>query len=192
MEASMPEVARFLLDVPRMGACVPGIEDLRRVDEDRYEATLVVRLGPIGARFEGDVLIDAAGAPGTIRARATGTDGATGSVAQVGFDADLLETATGWTEVRTVSDVTIRGRLGQFGSGVISATAREMVKAFAQCASRSVSQVDGAEPTEGDQLAREPRTRPGIVSVIGRGLLAWVLSLRDRLFPRGGRPGGGE
>lgn len=191
VEASRPDVAHFLLDVPRMGACVPGVEDLRRIDDDRYEAVLVIRLGPIQARFEGDVVIDSAEAPATVRARASGRDKATGSVAQVSFAADLVDSLTGETEIHTVSDVAIRGRLGQFGSGVISATAREMIKAFAQCALRSIDVGSGVEPSQGDPADAEPTQLPGLVSVIWRGLEAWLRGWWDRLFS-GGRGSGGD
>ena len=182
--AHKAEVARFLLDVPRMGACVPGVEDLQRVDEDRYAATLLVRMGPIQARFKGDVTLDAGGAPDTIVATASGRDATTGSVAQVTFSADLVESGDGSTEIRSVSDVTIRGRLGQFGSGVVTSTAREMVKTFAQCAGQELG---GITPGT-DQSS----SRPGATSVIGRGLLSWLRDIWARIFHRGGREEGGD
>ena len=182
--APKAEVARFLLDVPRMGACVPGVEDLQRVDEDRYAATLLVRIGPIQARFKGDVTLDAGGAPDTIVATASGRDATTGSVAQVTFSADLVESGDDSTEIRSVSDVTIRGRLGQFGSGVVTSTAREMVKSFAQCAGQELG---GTAPGT-DQSS----SRPGAASVIGRGLLSWLRDIWARIFRRGGRDEGGD
>jgi hypothetical protein len=181
--APKAEVARFLLDVPRMGACVPGVEDLQRVDEDRYAATLLVRMGPIQARFKGDVTLDAGGAPDTIVATASGRDATTGSVAQVTFSADLVENGDGSTEIRSVSDVTIRGRLGQFGSGVVTSTAREMVKSFAQCAGQEL----GGVTPDTDQ----PSSPPGAASVIGRGLLSWLRDIWARIFHRGSRDEGG-
>lgn len=165
IDAPKAEVARFLLDVERMGQCVPGVEGLKRLADDRYEASLSVRVGPIQARFKGDVAIDASDAPDTIVAVASGRDAATGSVAQVKFSADLSESETGSTSIRSVSDVTIRGRLGQFGSGVVSATAREMVKSFAECAgNRLGAHRDTAGPT----------AAPGLISILMRGIAAWV------------------
>jgi uncharacterized protein len=182
VDAPKAEVARFLLDVPRMGACVPGVEDLQRVDDDRYAATLLVRMGPIHARFKGDVTLDAGAAPDTIVATASGRDSTTGSVARVTFSADLVESEDGSTEIRSVSDVTIRGRLGQFGSGVVSSTAREMVKSFTQCAGQELT---GVGP--GTLHGGSPR---GAASVIGSGVLSWLRDLWERIFRRGERDEG--
>jgi len=174
VEAPRPDVVRFLLDVPRMGKCVPGVEDLRRVDDDRYEATLMVRMGPIQARFKGNVTIDASGAPDTIVATASGRDATTGSVAQVRFSADLVAIDRRYTEIRSASDVTIRGRLGQFGSGVVAGTAREMVKIFAQCAGQEIG---GVAP--GEAGISNP---PGLAAVVARGFLFWLREIRSRIL----------
>ena len=188
VEAPRPDVARFLLDVPRMTACVPGVEDLNIVGDERYDASLVVRLGPIQARFKGDVVLDAAEAPRTIRARGNGRDGATGSVAQVEFSADLVEKDGVRTEIHIVSDVAIRGRLGQFGSGVVLATAREMIRAFAECAQQSVTTSEMTAPA--GQTRPEPTRPPGIVRVLWRGLQGWAIDLWNRLSSRGDETGG--
>lgn len=179
IDAPKAEVAAFLLDVDRMGGCVPGVEGLKRLDDDRYEASLSVRMGPIQAKFKGDVAIDASGAPDAIVASASGRDAATGSVAQVKFSAELTENGTGSTSIRSVSDVTIRGRLGQFGSGVVSATAREMVKSFAQCAGHQVGATTGG--------AAEPASPDGLASIVMRGIVSWLKGLWVRI--RGSGPG---
>jgi len=184
VDAPKPEVIRFLLDVSRMGSCVPGVEELRQVDNDRYEATLLVRMGPIQARFVGNVTVDATGAPDTLSATASGRDATTGSVAQVTFSADLAEIGGGsTTEIRSVSDVTIRGRLGQFGSGVVSATAREMVKSFAQCVGQ---QLGGTAPD-----AAPPPKPAGLASIVFRGVLTWLREVWARIFRRSRRERGG-
>jgi len=182
VDAPKAEVVRFLLEVPRMSGCVPGVEDLHRLGDDRYRATLVVRMGPIQARFQGDVTVDATGAPDTIVATASGRDATTGSVAQVSFSASLIESGHGSTEIRSVSDVTIRGRLGQFGSGVVTGTAREMVRAFAQCAGQELG-----GPTSSQSPPPTPR---GIVGVVARGLLSWMREVWSRVFGRSGQDEG--
>ena len=184
VQAPKADVARFLLDIPRMVGCVPGVEDLQRVADDRYEATFLVHMGPIHARFKGDVTIDAGAAPDTIVATASGRDSTTGSVAQVTFSADLVEDEDGSTEIRSVSDVTIRGRLGQFGSGVVSSTAREMVKAFVQCAGHELGDDTSGSP--------QPARPPSAASLIGRGVLAWLRDIWSRVFLRGRDENGGK
>jgi carbon monoxide dehydrogenase subunit G len=188
VDAPKSEVIRLLLDIPRMASCVPGVEDLRRVDDDRYEATVLVRMGPIQARFKGDVTVDATGAPDTLVATASGRDATTGSVAQVSFVADLVENGDS-TEIRSVSNVTIRGRLGQFGSGVVTATAREMVKSFAQCVGQELA---GTAPGAAPDTLR-PSKPVGFGSILFRGVTVWLREVWHRIVRRSGRErGGGE
>jgi hypothetical protein len=176
VDSSRPRVAQFLLDVPRMSRCVPGVEGLHRVDDSKYEATLVVGIGPIRAKFEGEVVIDDSEAPEVISAAARGRDSTTGSVAQVDFSAFLTETEEGSTEIRSRSDVAIRGRLGQFGTGVVTSTAREMIRSFAECAADAI----GSSYDE----ARAPSPSPGVLAIVVRGVLAYLRQLWDRLLGR--------
>ena len=169
-------VADFLLNPTRMSRCVPGVGEVVASGDDSYEATLTVRVGPIQARFAGEVTIDSSGAPGKLRAVARGRDGATGSQAQVDFTAVLVEVDSNTTEVRSTSDVTIRGKLGQFGTGVITSTARAMVGEFALCAGAALASPSGdiAAPS----IARVARRGlvsylDGLVAAIG----AWLLRL---------------
>jgi acetyl-CoA acetyltransferase len=81
--------------------------------------------------------------------------------------------------VDTTSDVTIRGRLGQFGTGVIKSTADEMIKDFAQCLSVSLR---GEGMTVG--TASNALTARGLLLVILRGLVARLRELVGRLTHR--------
>lgn len=160
--APRERVADFLLDPTRMSRCVPGVGEVVPSGVDSYEATLTVRVGPIQARFAGEVTVDSSGAPDKLRAVARGRDGATGSQVQVDFTAVLAEAGPNTTEVRSTSEVTIRGKLGQFGTGVITSTARTMVGEFALCAGAALDSPSGDIAT------------PSIARVARRGLIAYV------------------
>ena len=183
LSAPREDVVAFFLDVSRMSACVPGLDSLRQIDGSTYEADLSLRVGPIHARFTGTVDIDDSQAPGRIIAAARGRDARTGSVAQIEFDAEIDESGVGTTDVRSTSDVTIRGRLGQFGTGVIAGTAQEMIKAFVLCAEGALAR---------DPITASPPT-PGLARVTGRGLIAYLQRAWSELldlFRRGKRERG--
>lgn len=171
-------VAGALLDVDRIKSCVPGLESVSEISPDEYEATLAVRLGPMSASFVGSVEIDRSGAPEVLRASGSGRDRKTGSRAEVEFTARLEHAADG-TLVSTLTDLTIRGRLGQFGAGVITSTGREMIREFARCASETLEA--SAEATE-DGLSTASglgagegklASTPSLVRVVLRGVLTY-------------------
>ena len=182
------EVAAFLLDVERMSKCVPGVGEVRAVGDNEFEAMLSIRLGPIHASFAGTVRIDSSESPARLAASASGRDGATGSQAQVEFTAFLSEMPDGSTTVESTSHVIIRGRLGQFGAGVITSTAKSILSEFAACASRSVeaSHTDGHDGQRGKSVAPNQEglsgpIHPGLVRVIRRSIGFYLSGLFKKL-----------
>jgi carbon monoxide dehydrogenase subunit G len=187
-----------LVDVPVVAECVPGVQDVTQQEDGAWSAVLAAQLGPIKARFAGSIAVDDSDAPERLRARGSGSDRGTGSQAQVSMEATLTEDDAGGTTVDIVADVVIRGRLGQFGTGIIRATAQEMTKVFVECLSGQLAQQpvvtpDAAPPaTAGAPVAASastvaetvPGLRPAsgpdvsIVRIVLRGLFAWA---RDAL-----------
>lgn len=185
VNASRERTAAFFCDIEQVSGCIPGVEGVREVEGGEYEATLAVRLGPIRAAFQGSLALDETEAPARLRAHGRGRDRATGSLADVDFTADLTELEAGVTTVSTVAEVKVRGKLGQFGSGVMRAAATEIVREFAGCADARLAaagaEVGAASPAPD---AAAPARR-GLPQVVLRGLVrSWVTGLRrlaDRL-----------
>lgn len=175
--APRDQVAAFLLDVERVSSCVPGVGDVRAVGDDEYEATLRVHLGPIRAQFAGSVRVDGTDAPESLSAVAQGRDGATGSLAQVEFAAVLAEMPDGTTTVASTADVTIRGRLGQFGTGVVTSTAKSLVREFAVCAGQAVE----APPPGSEAAAPTSPEAPSMGRVLRRGMGLYLAGIVTRV-----------
>lgn len=176
--ASREVMARYILDVEQLSRCVPGVDDVKKITEGRYEAVLRIQLGPIRSQFAGEVELDSSAAPARITAVGRGHDQSTGSQAQVTVDATLEEQSDGQTLVAFTADVTIRGRLGQFGTGVITSTAKSLVREFAQCASVVLSEAESGVES-GMAAGKPPAPRMG--RVIRKGLLLYIASVISRL-----------
>ena len=197
LDAPRDQVAAVLVDVPVVAECVPGVQDVTQQADGSWSAVLAAQLGPIKARFAGSIAVDDSDAPEKLRAKGSGSDRGTGSQAQVSMEATLTEDAGG-TTVIIVADVVIRGRLGQFGTGIIRATAQEMTKVFVACLSERLAHQPATAPavaadteTRTDDVVPEsvvgaepaPALRPAapdvsIARIVLRGLLAWA---RDAL-----------
>jgi carbon monoxide dehydrogenase subunit G len=169
LQAPSDEVFAFLSDVEQVASCVPGVEGLRQTDDGGWEAGLKAQLGPITAAFRGQVQLTTT-PPGRLEAAGKGQDRASGSRVEVGFTADVTSLDGHRSQVDAVADVTIRGRLGQFGTGVIRATATELIREFVTCADARL-QVSATDP-----LATAARTAPP--STTTSQTPPWKLALR--------------
>ena len=139
IEGSRDRVSALLLDVESVRSCVPGVTEVTQVSPTEYDGTLAVQVGPIKSTFRGSITIDDSESPQRLKATARGKDRNTGSLATVTFDAVLSEHSPDVTTVHTTADVSIRGRLGSFGTGVIQATAKQMIGDFVSCVNAQLS-----------------------------------------------------
>lgn len=131
VEIPLEQVWTFLQDVPRLAACVPGVEQVEEIGPEQYRGRLAVRIGPLSARFEGMVRITRREPPTCLEAEIEGRDGASGSWVKTAFRGTLEPIEEG-TRLACEVNLTLRGRLAQFGSAVFEATTRRMIAEFAQ------------------------------------------------------------
>ena len=49
----------FLLQAENVARCLPGVEAFKQLDEDNYEGTLRVKVGPISLALQGTLQVEA-------------------------------------------------------------------------------------------------------------------------------------
>lgn len=123
----------FLLDEKRSGACMPGVEQVERIDEQTYQVRLSVKVGPIKARFGGQVMIVETQPPDSLKVTADWKDGNTSSKALVAANVELQESSEGVVTCRLTADIGLTGVLAKYGQGVAQKKANEINAAFAEC-----------------------------------------------------------
>lgn len=108
--------------------CIPGCEELIKHSDTELEAKVVLKVGPVKARFKGDVQLDTAGAPDQFSLTGQGNGGAAGH-AKGGADVTL--TADGdETILRYEAKAQIGGKLAQLGSRLVQSTAKKLAAKF--------------------------------------------------------------
>lgn|SRR5574341_583475 len=132
INATQDAVWASLQDIPRLSACVPGAQDVQMNGDDSYSGVLRVKVGPIVASFKGQVRIVERVSPERIVAEVDAQDKSSASLVKATFTGTLTA-ADGGTRLDYQMDVALRGKLGQFGSAVVQATARKMTAEFAAC-----------------------------------------------------------
>jgi len=138
--APKAKVWEFLMDVPRVSQCVPGVQDVKSLDGDSYEGILKVRVGPIALSLAGKIVMDQRDEPAgraSMTAQASDRKIGGGVQARMGMQLDDL----GPQEVRLTitTDASVLGKLGEFGQPVIRKKTEQMMAEFTENVKKAVS-----------------------------------------------------
>lgn len=132
VQASPDAVWAFLLEPERISPCIPGCEELAVEHPGRYRAVIKVQVGPIGAAFRVVVEVTEQQAPSFLRAVIRGEEGTRASVLTAHNELHLRPLDGSGTEISYSSEVSVVGRLGKFGLGVMQKKARTLGGEFAE------------------------------------------------------------
>jgi carbon monoxide dehydrogenase subunit G len=128
INAPRDKVYAALNDPEILKQCIPGCEELIKHSDTDLEAKVVLKIGPVKARFGGKVTLDTAGAPGAFSLSGEGSGGTAG-FAKGGADVTLTE-ENGQTTLRYTAKADIGGKLAQLGSRLIQSTAKKLSQSF--------------------------------------------------------------
>ncbi|MFQ5611080.1 MAG: CoxG family protein [Anaerolineae bacterium] len=138
VEAPPEAVWAFLLDIPRVSACVPGAEGVEEIEPDVFRGKLTSRVGAVRAAFAGQVTVVERVAPERLVASFQAEDRALASSVGGTFTSRLTP-VEGGTQLDYEVDVALRGRLAQIGFAAVQQTARSMTARFARCLQEALS-----------------------------------------------------
>ncbi len=142
INASQERVYAALNDPEILQQCIPGCEELIKHSDTELEAKVVLKIGPVKARFSGTVLLDQSGAPNAFSLSGQGNGGAAG-YAKGGAEVHLVADAPDSTTLRYDAKADIGGKLAQLGSRLIQSTAKKLAakffKSFAEVVNEDVS-----------------------------------------------------
>jgi carbon monoxide dehydrogenase subunit G len=128
INAPKSRVYAALNDPEILRQSIPGCEELIKHSDTELEARVVLKIGPVKARFTGTVTLDTSGAPDAFSLTGQGNGGAAGH-AKGGADVTLTED-NGVTTLRYNARADIGGKLAQLGSRLIQSTAKKLAAQF--------------------------------------------------------------
>ena len=155
---------KVLLDIERIAPCLPGAE-LQEVEGDEYRGIVKVKVGPITAQYKGRALVaevDEASHRLTIDASGRDTRGQGNAkatiVVQMAPDGD-------GTRVEVATDLSITGKVAQFGRGVLADVSSKLMGQFVENLERDVlndaptetAEAEAPAKAEGAELSTGPR-----------------------------------
>ncbi|MEX0337715.1 MAG: CoxG family protein [Arenibacterium sp.] len=128
INAPQDRVYAALNDPDVLKQCIPGCEELIKHSDTELEAKVVLKVGPVKARFSGHVVLDQSGAPDAFSLSGQGNGGAAGH-AKGGADVTLAADGDS-TVLRYQAKAEIGGKLAQLGSRLIQGTAKKLAAKF--------------------------------------------------------------
>jgi uncharacterized protein len=152
VDVPVEQAWRVLLDVERIAPCMPGAQ-LQEVEGDEYRGIVKVKVGPITAQYKGAARItdvDDVNHRAVIRAEGRDTRGQGNASATA--TASLQPDGDG-TRVNIDSDVTITGKVSQFGRGVIADVSGKLLDQFVTCLEQDVLSASVEPPASGGDPA---------------------------------------
>jgi carbon monoxide dehydrogenase subunit G len=150
-----------LTDVERIAPCLPGAQ-LQEVEGDEYRGIVKVKVGPITAQYKGKATFQSKDDDAHIAVlKAEGRDTRGQGNASALITATLTPDGEG-TAVKVVTDLTITGKVAQFGRGVLVDVSGKLLNQFVDCLENDLlsgepaaAEAETATPPHGDPLATE-------------------------------------
>jgi len=143
-----------LNDPDVLRACIPGCQSLEVIGENRFRASATIKVGPISARFGGEVQLSELDPPNGYRITGEGSGGAAGSArggARVALTRDGAATLLAYDV-----DADVQGRLASLGGKLIDVTAKQLAGVFFSRFAQEVASRDFSEAAVAPAAAAAP------------------------------------
>ena len=148
-----------ITDVERIAPCLPGAQ-LTGSDGDTYEGLVKVKVGPITSQYKGKASFterDDAAHRLLMSASGRDTRGAGNASAEITVALESVTDTSTMVSVHT--DLTITGKVAQFGRGVLADVSRKLMGQFADnLAALVAADADSDEPSEAADEAADEAT----------------------------------
>ena len=131
--APVDRVWEFLMDIPAVSKCVPGVQSFQAIDDDTYEGALKVKVGPIGVTLQGRVTVVERDRENYRSAmKVTAAEKRIASSVNATASMTLVPLGDDQTQLNIHTDASILGKLGEFGQAVMRRKADQVIGEFAR------------------------------------------------------------
>jgi hypothetical protein len=147
------EAWQVVTDLERIAPCMPGAQ-LQEVEGDEYRGIVKIKVGPITAQYKGVASFleqDPAAYRAVLRAEGRDTRGQGNASATI--TAVLVPEGDDNTKITVDTDLTITGKVAQFGRGVLADVSTKLIGQFAD--SLNAELTSGAVPAASDEATPE-------------------------------------
>jgi uncharacterized protein len=127
-----------LTDLERIAPCMPGAQ-LEEIEGDEFRGNIKIKVGPITSQYKGKAtFLERDEVARKVRIKAEGRDTKGQGNASALITATMAEAGEGSTTVVVHTDLTITGKVAQFGRGVLVDVSAKILKQFVDCLEHDV------------------------------------------------------
>ncbi|MGP2490968.1 SRPBCC family protein [Mesorhizobium sp. PUT5] len=127
--APIQKVWEALNDPDVLRESIPGCQSLEKKSDTELAATVVLKIGPIKATFQGEVTLSNLNPPHSYTIQGEGKGGIAG-FAKGGADVTLSEDGADTTVLKYAAKADVGGKIAQLGSRLIDSTSRKLAGQF--------------------------------------------------------------
>ena len=136
--APINKVWEALNDPEVLKACIPGCQSLEKKSDTEFSAVVSVKLGPIKAKFNGEVELKNLNPPHSYTIAGEGKGGVAG-FAKGGADVKLTEDGPDATVLTYEAKADVGGKIAQLGSRLIQSSSKKLAGEFFSSFNETVS-----------------------------------------------------
>lgn len=129
IEAPVEKVWAALNDPEILKACIPGCDSLEKTSDTELAAVVTLKVGPIKAKFNGEVQLTNLNPPHSYTIVGEGKGGIAG-FAKGGADVTLKEDGPDATILTYAAKADVGGKMAQLGSRLIASTSKKLAGEF--------------------------------------------------------------
>lgn len=168
--AARERVWQALNDPRVLLASIPGCEEVRQLSPAETHVRVLIKLGPVRARFVGKILMSEVRANEGCVLNFEGSGGAAGFAK--GRSTVSLASEGGGTRLSYTAEASVGGKLGQIGGRMIDASAKQTADQFFQAFSAQLGApvAAAAVTTEAQPIAMATRTVAAPPATTGEGV----------------------
>ena len=171
VNAPIEEVWQAFNTPERIAPCLPGAE-LHDVDGDNFHGAVKIKVGPITAQYKGTATYqekDQASKRIIIKGDGRDTRGAGNASALI--TAELSEISSSITNVKVLTELTITGKVAQFGRGAISDVSGKLMTQFATNLEELLNTSSNEISTNENEDEQNPETELNLLSLVALPVL---------------------
>ena len=127
--APIAKVWAALNDPEVLKQSIPGCQSLEKKSDTELAATVVLKIGPIKATFQGEVTLSNLDPPRSYTIQGEGKGGIAG-FAKGGADVTLAEDGADATVLRYAAKADVGGKIAQLGSPLLESTSKKLAGQF--------------------------------------------------------------
>ncbi|MCT8972866.1 CoxG family protein [Microbaculum marinisediminis] len=127
--ADRQTVWNALNDQDVLAASIPGCESFEKKSDTEFSAVATVKIGPVKAKFKGDVTLSDIDAPNSYRISGQGQGGVAG-FAKGGATVSLKDGEDGGTVLTYDVEAHVGGKIAQVGQRLINGAAKKTADQF--------------------------------------------------------------